>query len=445
MAHDVSLETGVVPAKKRSWIKLGLALLVVGVVVGWGSRWLLHDRYRVTTDDATIDTDQVLVMSRLSERVAKVLVDTNQPVRRGQALLVLDDENVRARLTIAQNDLRALRASARAASRAADLERETQAAQIRTQSSRIDAARRGTALSSVQAQSAAAAVTVAQAQLQAARTAVRIADAAVPAAADAMRKAEADLRRLDELSRQGYVSASSLESGRASLSQARSAYDAARAQSEAARVNVLTAETKVGQARADARVASSATGASQAQIGIAEGGLAESAAPSRALDKEAQAAASLASAAGMEGQVRLAQLDLAATRIVSPVDGVVASRAVEPGQTVAPGQALLSIAPNRRIFVTANYKETQIGRIRAGMPVEISVDACRGETLMGRVIGLGPVAQGALSTMPTMSSPANFVKVAQRIPVRISLPTATPSCVFRPGMSVETSVVTGLR
>ena len=442
-AIDLGVESR--PLRQRPWIKIALVLVVAAVFVGWGARWLLHDRYRVSTDDATIDSNQVMIMSRLSERVAKVLVDVNQPVRRGQTLVVLDDANVRARLAIARENLRALSSSARAARRAADLERETQSAQVRTQASRVDAARRGTALSSVQARASSSAVSVAEAQLAQARAGVRIADAALPAAADALRKALADQRRTADLSRQGYVSESALEGASAAVSQARSAYDAARGQSEAARWNVRTAQTKVQKALADALVASSAAGASQAQIPIAEGGLAESAAPSRVLDKEALAEASAASAAALEGQVRLAQLDLEATRITSPVDGIVASRGVEAGQTVAPGQTLLFVAPADHVFITANYKETQVARIRAGQTVEIAVDACHGEIFMGRVIGLGPVAQGALSTMPTMTSPSNFVKVAQRIPVRISLPVKSGSCVFRPGMSVETSVIAGAR
>jgi membrane fusion protein (multidrug efflux system) len=108
---------------------------------------------------------------------------------------------------------------------------------------------------------------------------------------------------------------------------------------------------------------------------------------------------------------------------------------------LAAGQTVITLSPADRIYVTANYKETQIHRIRPGMPVEISVDACGGAKVRGSVVGFAPVAQNALSTLPTLSAPTNFVKVAQRVPIRIALPSASASCVFRPGTAVETAVV----
>jgi membrane fusion protein (multidrug efflux system) len=129
------------------------------------------------------------------------------------------------------------------------------------------------------------------------------------------------------------------------------------------------------------------------------------------------------------------------SRILAPVDGWVSARNAEEGQSLTAGQAIVTISPANRIYVTANYKETQINRIRPGMPVDISIDACGGAKVRGTVIGFAPVAQNALSSLPTLSAPTNFVKVTQRVPVRISLPARAGSCVFRPGTAVETSVL----
>jgi membrane fusion protein (multidrug efflux system) len=423
------------------WVKTGLGAAAVAVVLYLGGHWLFYDRFRVTTDDAYVDTDQVMVMSRISERVAAVLVDANQEVRRGQLLVVLEDTNERARLALAHDTFRSQQAAALAATRAADLERELQSAETYSLGGSVDLARRDTAVAASQAAAAEQAVAASRAEVGAARSAVAVAEAALPGAARALRQAEADRARTLSLGAQGYVSASAVDAAQTAVAQARSAYDAARATARTAQVNVRQAEAKLAQAIASAAAARAASTAALAQVPIAQGKLQQSAAPSRVPDKRALAEAAAATASASDAQVRLAQLDLDATRIVAPVDGRVSSRDVEVGQTVAPGQALVTIAPAHRIFVTANYKETQMTHVRLGAPAEITVDACGGERFRGTVVGINPVAQSALSTLPTLTAPSNFVKVPQRIPVRISLPSPSPACVFRPGMSVETAVL----
>jgi membrane fusion protein (multidrug efflux system) len=175
------------PRKERRprWLPYAAALCVVAVALYFGGHWLLYDRHRVYTDDATIDTDQVFVTSKVSERVARVLVDENQFVRRGQPLVVLEDANERAALDLAEQNLRSLQAAANAAHDAASLEGELQAAQVQQQAGSVEAARRTTALSASQAAAASDAVAVAQAQVASARAQLTSVQAAVPAAQDA--------------------------------------------------------------------------------------------------------------------------------------------------------------------------------------------------------------------------------------------------------------------
>jgi membrane fusion protein, multidrug efflux system len=427
--------------RRPRWIPYAAALCVVAVALYFGGHWLLYDRHRVYTDDATIDTDQVFVTSKVSERVARVLVDENQFVRRGQPLVVLDDANERAALDLAEQNLRSLQAAANAARDAASLEGELQAAQVQQQAGSVEAARRTTALSASQAAAASNAVAVAQAQVASARAQLTSAQAAVPAAQDALRKAELDRSRNEALARDGYVSATALDAAVTAASQARATYNAALAQVETARAALRMAEATLVQQRSNAAAASTGTSASAAQIPIAEAKTAEAAAPSRVANKRNTAYAAESQAGAMAAQVRLARLALRDTRIVAPVDGWVSARNAEEGQTVVPGQAVVTISPANRIYVTANYKETQLNRIRPGMPVDISVDACGGQTVRGKVIGFAPVAQNALSTLPSLSAPTNFVKVTQRVPIRIALPKDGGSCVFRPGTAVETAVI----
>ena len=426
--------------RRPPWLRIA-ALAAVAVAAYFAGHWFFVDRHRVYTDDAAIDTDQVYVTSRVAERIARVLVDENQFVRRGETLAILDDANERAALALARDNLRAQRAAARAAGDAASLERELQSAQVHQQAGGIDAARKGTLLSQSQAGAALRGVAVAQAQLSASRSQLQAAVAAVPAATEGQRKAEADRERLAALARDGYVAASTMDAALAAVAQARATAGAASAQVEAARAGVRTAEAALAQQRANVTAAASGTAASAAQVPIARAKTDEAAAPSRVANKRNAAAAAESQADAMADQVRIAELALRETRIAAPVDGWVSARNAADGQMLTPGQAVVTISPAARIYVTANYKETQIHRIRPGMPVDISVDACGGARVRGTVVGFAPVAQNALSSLPALSAPTNFVKVAQRVPIRIALPRATGACVFRPGTAVETSVI----
>jgi membrane fusion protein (multidrug efflux system) len=426
---------------RRNWMRNGIALVVVLAALYFAGHWLLYDRFRISTDDALIDTDQVLVTSKITERVDRVLVDENQPVRRGQLLALLDDANERAALAVAERNFASLQAAASAARQAATLEAELQSAQVREQRGGLQAAQLGVSLAQSQATAAGRSIAVAQAQLESAHSQVTSSDAAVPAAREAWTKSLADRTRNEDLARQGYVSTSALETAVAAVASTRAAYDQAVAQAAAARSAVRTAEANLVQQRATAAAATTGTTAAGAQVPIAAGKIDEMAAPARVPNKIAAADSAQSQADSMASQVEMARLNLASTHIVSPVGGWVAARNAQEGQTVAPGQVVVTVSPSDRIFVTANYKETQLARIKAGMPVDISVDACGGAKFRGTVIGFSPVALNALSTLPALSSPTNFVKVAQRVAVRVSLPRDGGSCVFRPGTAVETSVI----
>jgi membrane fusion protein (multidrug efflux system) len=427
--------------RRRPWLRIAAALGAVVVGLYFAGHWLLYDRHRVYTDDAIIDTDQVFVTTRVAERVARILVDENQFVRRGQTVAVLDDANERAAVDLAEHNLRSLRAAAVAAGDATSLERELQSAQVQEQSGGVEAARKSATVSRSQADAAARGLAVARAQLASARSQLTSALAAVPAAREALRRAEADNARTAALAKEGYVSASAVDAAATALAQGRAAYDAAVAQADAARAGVRTAEATLAQQQANVVAATSGVSASIAQIPIAQAKTGAAAAPSRVANKRNAAYAAEAQADAVAAQLRMAQLAVRDTKIVAPVDGWISARNAAEGQMLTPGQSVVTISPANRIYVTANYKETQINRIRPGMPVDISVDACGGAKVRGTVVGFAPVAQNALSTLPTLSAPTNFVKVAQRVPIRIALPKNAGACVYRPGSSVEVSVI----
>ena len=126
--------------------------------------------------------------------------------------------------------------------------------------------------------------------------------------------------------------------------------------------------------------------------------------------------------------------------IRSPIDGYVGAKNIEVGATVSPGQSLLEIVPQTGLYITANYKETQLGSIAVGQDVDVNVDAYKGTTFHGRVESIGPASQNTFSLIPAQNATGNFVKVTQRLPVRISIVDPPADQPLRVGMSVETAV-----
>ncbi len=420
------------------------ALFVIGVIVAlvllfFGVRYIAYATTHQTTDDAQVDADQVDVTSKIAERVDRILVDTNSQVKRGQLVIQLDDRDERERLAQAQANLASATAQARAAATTVTLTQETQRAQNQQNTGAIAQAQSAIRSAGATAQSSADLIAQAQAALDAAQAQLQAARDAVPGAYQMMLKAQADQRRAEILFRSGDVSQAQLDAARASFKAAQSAYTQAQA-------NVAAAAAAIGEARQRVAAQQSAAASSQAQISLqqgtletAQGKLAESAIPSRVAAQRAQADAAAAQVATARAQLGTAQDQLSYTQIRSPIDGYVGAKNVEIGQTVQPGTPLMTIVPNA-VYITANYKETQLGLMRAGQPVDINVDAYKGVKFRGHVQTISPASQNRFSLVPPQNATGNFVKVTQRVPVRIVFDNPDPRLPLRPGMSVETSV-----
>jgi membrane fusion protein (multidrug efflux system) len=134
-----------------------------------------------------------------------------------------------------------------------------------------------------------------------------------------------------------------------------------------------------------------------------------------------------------------AERDLSFTEIKAPFDGVIANRAVEPGQFVSAGSRLLALVPTQLSFVTANFKETQIASIHAGAKAEITIDAYKGETFEGKVDSISPASGAEFSLLPPDNATGNFTKITQRVPVKVSVPPEL-AAKLRPGMSATVSI-----
>jgi len=383
------------PRGRRPFVILGVIAAVAGLVIGGYS---LMTAGRESTDDAQVAADVVPVSARVGGVVLKTAIHDNQTVKKGELLIELDGADARARVQQAEAEL----ATAQAQSAGAD-------AQVTI----VDATSKGGLVSARAALSGTTAgVGSATAQIAAARAAGARADAEV-------HKAEIDLSRAKMLRKAEAIPQDRLDA-------AQIAYDAA----------------KAAKAEADAQVAlaQDAQRGAQSRVFEARGRLGQST-PVAPQIAAARAGAALAAARvrSAEAALALARLQLDYTRIVAPEDGFASKLAVHEGQLVAVGQPLVEIVPGAA-YVIANFKETQIGAMHAGQPVKIDVDAFPGRDLHGRVDSLSAGTGASFSLLPPDNSTGNFVKVVQRVPVRITVVDPPADLALRPGLSANVTV-----
>ena len=430
------------PLRRIALIAIGAIALVLALV--YGLRFLAYASAHESTDDAMIDADQVQVTSKITERVERVFVDTNKPVRKGQLLIALDDVDARSRLIQAQAAVAAQRAQARAAEAGVVLTRDTQVAQNIQSSGGIAQAQAGISSAADQARSSSQQIAVASAGVDAARAQLKAAHDALPGALENLRRASADLKRTQSLVASGDVAAQQLDASRAAYQAARSQYSQAQANVAAVAANGDEAQQRLDAQRFTSSSSAAQIGVQRGQLTTAQGHYEESAAPSRVPAQQAQADAAVAQVGSLQAQLQTARNNLTYTRILSPINGYVGQKIVEIGQTVAPGESLLTLIPVAHVYVTANFKETQIGHMRVGQEVDINVDAYKGVKFVGHVQDLSPASQNKFSLVPAQNATGNFVKVTQRVPIRILFDRVENGNLsnypLRPGMSVETSV-----
>jgi membrane fusion protein, multidrug efflux system len=262
----------------------------------------------------------------------------------------------------------------------------------------------------------------AQAGIKAARQQLEAAKANLQQADANNVKAQNDLGRYKQLVEKQEISQQQYDQAVAAAKAGEATVEAARANADAARSQVTQAEGKLAQAQANQR--SAGTGPNQISI------------------MRSRAQSALAAAARKKADLDQAQLNLSYTKIVAPVAGIVSNRTVEIGQNVQAGQTLLNLIPleGNDIWVTANFKETQLREMKAGQKATISVDAT-GKKYIGHVDSIAGASGARFSLLPPENATGNYVKVVQRIPVKIVFePGETKGHELRPGMSVEPKV-----
>jgi len=415
-----------------------LAILVGGAL---GIRYWLYARSHEYTDDAFIDAHIIQVSPKVSGYVVKVYVESNQQVNKGDLLAEIDPRDYQARLDQAKAALAAGEARLNEARTGVELTRVNSRANVQQASGTVQQARAGVAASRAQAAAEGTRVTQAKATIETARANLQQAQAQANAAQAELVRSEADVARYQELYSKDEVSRQRLDQAIATVRTAEAQVHAAQDRVVAATSQVSEMEAAHGTAAENARKAQAQIGAAQAQVQEAQGRLAQAnTAPQQVAVSEAQAQTAGASIEQLKAEVAEAELELSYTKLYAPDTGRVTNKSVEQGALVQSGQPLMAIVPGD-VWVTANFKESQIGRMQPGQPAEITVDAYPDKVFKGHVDSIQAGTGARFSLLPAENATGNYVKVVQRVPVKIVFDEPPdPRHLLAPGMSVQPEV-----
>jgi membrane fusion protein (multidrug efflux system) len=397
----------------------GRMFIIIGVIlVGAVVLYMWRTSGRESTDDAQVDGHITQVSARVGGTVVKVHVKENQVVKAGEVLVELDRRDYEVAVERARAELADAQANASGAMTGIPLTRVSTATDVRSATGSVEEAQAGIGIADQQ-------VEAARAQLVAAQARQREKEAAAV-------KSARDVERLKGLVAKDEIAQQQFDAAVASADSARAAADAATSDVAAAQAAIAVAEQRARQARgtaaqANAQLQASRTGPEQLRVTKARADVANA--------RVQQFSAALAQA----------ELNLQRTSITAPSDGIISRKSVEVGQVIQPGQPLFALVSQGDVWVTANFKETQLRHVQPGQRVTIDVDGL-GRELNGHVDSIAAATGAKFSLLPPENATGNYVKVVQRIPVKIVFePGQDPDHRLRPGMSVVPTIYTKSR
>lgn len=344
--------------RRTGWIVVAVGLSAV-IALGW---WW-YSGGRESTDDAQVDGNVVPIAAKVGGIVREVTVEDNQQVGAGDVLASIDRRDYKVALARAQADVAEAEAAVAAAEAGVTVTSATSKSQLTTAQ-----AGRG---------NAAAGIVVAERQIEAARAKLEASQARVREAESNLTKATQDVQRLRPLAEKDEVSRQHFDAVLAGQQAAQAAADSARAAAAEVESGLAVSESRLVQARGELTQAGSAVQSAQT-------------APQQVAITRARLAAARAQLARAEAAVEQAKLNLEYATVHAPSAGVVSRKTIKPGQIVQPGQPLMALVPLQDVWVTANFKETQLDTMRVGQRVDIEVDAYGGRTYQGRVDSIAP-------------------------------------------------------
>ncbi len=384
------------PSRRRGIL---VAAILVVALIALGIWW--HSTFSEDTDDAQVNGHLIQVSSRISGQVIKVDVEENQVVKAGDPIAELDPRDYQVAVENAEAALASAKANAAAARVNVPIVTINTGSNLRAADADVLGTRAG----------------VEQAEQQLAAAKARVAQAEANNI-----KAQSDLERYKPLVEKDVIS--------------KQQFDAAVAAADAAKAELANAQASQQAAADGVRVAHERESQSQAMQKYAQ------TAPQQVAAQDAKAKQAEAQVEQAQAQLDQTKLNLSYTRIVAPADGIITRKSVEIDQNVAAGQNLLTLVSLEDLWITANFKETQLRHMKAGQSVEIHVDST-GKDYDGRVTQIGGATGSVLSLFPPENATGNYVKVVQRVPVRIDftdLAKEDPNHELRPGLSVEPKV-----
>ena len=397
---------------KRVRIVIAVVVVLLLAVVGW----LWVTRGRESTDDAQVDAHVTPIAARVGGTVRVVPVVNNQAVDAGTVLVQIDTRDYELALARAQAELANAQAEAQAAQANVPITSTTATSNVANARGSLAGAEAGIAEAQQGLEGAKAGLVAAQAR-------VREQDANAT-------KAARDVERLRPLLDKQEIPQQQFDAAVADADAKKAAADSARGQVAAAEAAIRQADTRLTQAQANREQASAGLRSAQT-------------APEQMTAIRARAASAAARVQQADAAVKQAQLNLEYATVKAPVKGIVSKSTVEPGQVIQPGQPLMVIVPLENIWITANFKETQLENMRVGQRVKVDVDAYGGHDFNGKVESIAAATGARFSLLPPDNATGNFVKVVQRVPVKIVLDSGQdPDHLLRPGMSVTPTVYT---
>lgn len=480
---EIAEEKGADPGRRRVLTVVGL-VAVIGAAI-WGYGFWQHSQTHVSTDDAYVSGNIVNVSPIISGTLNKLLVEEGDPVKAGQVIATLEDSSQRAAVAQAQAAYNAAvsqipqaesalayqQATSNAAIQHAQAALQSQIAKTRgaqaqvalTSSSmahqveqarqQVEAAVAQAAQVDAQVGTAQAAVTAARQNVKTAQNAANAASASVGSAQANYVRAAADEKRFAGLLAKQAVTQQQYDQARAAVDSAQSQLQAVRDQAAQAQSQVAASRAAVDQALSQLAAARKAASAAHRQVNVAQAGLGvatsnlgqinvQNSNLTSNIGSNAQAEADVANARAGSQQVTIkrqaidtlkaqaqqakaaldnAKVQLADTVIHAPTNGEVVKKATNMGAALSPGQTILTMTSGTRIWVTANFKETQLTDVKKGQEAEVEVDAYPNKVFRGQVLSINRATGASTALLPPDNATGNFTKVVQRVPVRIEL------------------------
>lgn len=417
------------PSRKRFVFLIGLLIvLAISTPYGW-NLWQYYQNHE-STDDAYVTGDIVPMSPLIAGTILSVHVEEHQRVEAGQLLVRLDSRELEAKVQQAQTIVKVAEARLRQAELEVTQEQDSTSSDTARTSASLRAAR--SVFRETQHE-----IDEARVGLRTLQTAVAVAQAEVDAQDARLSMVRTAFVRARDLMDDGVVSQQQFD-------EAQNAVETTQAERRVAAQKLAQAQREVERARADLRTKRQSMERVRAMEAEAQAVVAGSQANEKNVDiKQAEVAVMRAMVQQRQADLDYANLQLDYTVVRAPVAGVIAKHSVEVGQVVQAGRPLMAIVPLHNVWVEANFKETQLRLMRPGQKASLKVDAYPGEVFQGSIQSISPGTGAVFSLLPPENATGNFVKIVQRVPVKIVLDAASKNgLVLRPGMSVIATVAT---